>query len=159
MLTWGLHTDNLTTKLSTACYVIRSIKPLVSHKTLLLIYHSRIHTVTSYGIILWGNSCHSVHIFWTKKRVSRTTTGCGTRESCRILFKKLIILPLTSEYILSLIIFGVNNGEHFVINSEIHNINTRHCSNLHLHLENLDIYQIITVQVLRCLIVFLSTLK
>ena len=37
-LTWGVHIDNLTTKLRTACYVIRSIKPLMSHKILLLIY-------------------------------------------------------------------------------------------------------------------------
>ena len=39
-LSWRMHIDHLTTKLSTACYVIRSIKPLMSHKTLLLIYRS-----------------------------------------------------------------------------------------------------------------------
>ena len=32
-LKWGVHVDNLTTKLSTACYVIRSNKPYMSHKT------------------------------------------------------------------------------------------------------------------------------
>jgi hypothetical protein len=37
MLSSTLHTDNLTTKLSTAYYRTRSIKPLMSHKTLLLI--------------------------------------------------------------------------------------------------------------------------
>jgi len=35
-----MHIVHLTTKLSTACYVIRSIKPLMSHKTLLLVYSS-----------------------------------------------------------------------------------------------------------------------
>ena len=66
--TWGVHIDNVTTKLSTACYVIRAIKPLISHKTLLLIFHSRIHTVVSYEIILWENSWHSIHIFQIKKQ-------------------------------------------------------------------------------------------
>ena len=56
-----------------------------------------------------------------------------------MLAKKLKILPLVSQYILSLLIFVVNNQ--FLINSEIHNINTRHSSNLHLSSANLDIYQ------------------
>jgi len=41
----------------------------------------------------------------------------------------------------SLLIFVVNNRDQFLINSEIHNINTRQNSNLHLLLANLDIYQ------------------
>jgi len=62
-LSWRRHRDHLTTKKSTACYVIRSIKPLISHETLLLFYNSLFHTVRSYGIIFWGNSCHSIQIF------------------------------------------------------------------------------------------------
>jgi len=85
MLLWRMYVDHLTTKYSTACYVIRSIKPLISHKTLLLIYHSLFHTVRSYGIIFWGNSCHSIQIFQIQKRVIRIIMGCGTRDSCRIL--------------------------------------------------------------------------
>ena len=65
-LLWKIHIDNLTTKLSTACYVyvIRSVKPFMSHKTLLLIYHSHFPTVMSYGIIFLGNSCYSIQIFF-----------------------------------------------------------------------------------------------
>jgi len=46
-----------------------------------------------------------------------------------------------SHYLLSLLIFAVNNRDQFLINSEIHSINTRHSTNLHLTSENLDIYQ------------------
>ena len=63
MLSWRIHVDQLTTKLSTACYVIGSIKLLMSHKTLQLIYHFLFHTVMSYRIILWVSSCHSIQIF------------------------------------------------------------------------------------------------
>jgi len=64
-----------------------------------------------------------------------------------------------SQYILSLLLFVVNDRDQFLIISEIHTINTRHSSNLHLPLENLDIYQKCTIEVLRFLIFSLSKLK
>jgi hypothetical protein len=76
-----------------------------------------------------------------QKRVIRIITGCGNRDSCGILLKKLTSLPLMSQYILSLVIFVVNNRDKFFINSEIHNINTRHISNLHLPSANIDTYE------------------
>ena len=103
VLSWRMHIAHLTTKLSNAYYAFRSIKSLMSHKTLLLIYHSLFHTVMSYRIILWGNSCHSLHIFRIQKRVIRIIRGCGNRECCRILFKKLKVLPLMSQHILPLL--------------------------------------------------------
>jgi hypothetical protein len=76
-----------------------------------------------------------------QKRVIRIIMGCENRDFCRILFKKLTSLPLMSQYLLPLFIFVVNNRDKFLINSEIHNINTRHISNLHFSSTNLDIYQ------------------
>jgi len=67
--------------------------------------------------------------------------GRGNRESCRNLFKELKILPQMSQYILSLPTFVSNNREQYFANSEIHNINTRHTSNLHLPRAHLSIYQ------------------
>ena len=46
-----------------------------------------------------------------------------------------------SQYIFSLLTFVSNNREQYFANSEIHNINTRHNSNLHLPTAHLDIYQ------------------
>jgi hypothetical protein len=45
------------------------------------------------------------------------------------------------QCILSLLIFVVNNRVQFLISPEIHNMNTRHNSSLHLPVANLDIYQ------------------
>jgi hypothetical protein len=53
------------------------------------------------------------------------------RVSCRELFKKLNILPLYSQYILSVQLFVVNNIDEFTINSDVHSIRTRHRSDLH----------------------------
>jgi hypothetical protein len=67
--------------------------------------------------------------------------GRGNWESYRNLFKELNILTLMSQYILSLLTFVSNNSEQYFANSEIHNINTRHTSNLHLPRAHLNIYQ------------------
>jgi hypothetical protein len=65
----------------------------------------------------------------------------GNRKSCHELFKKLNILPLYLQYILSLLLFAVKNIEEFSMNSEVHTINTRHRSDLHLPSINLTKYQ------------------
>jgi len=76
-----------------------------------------------------------------QKRAIRVLMGHGNRESCKNLFKELIILPLMSQYILSLLTFVCNDKEQYFANSEIHNKNTRHTSDLHLPRKNLNIYQ------------------
>jgi hypothetical protein len=55
----------------------------------------------------------------------------NNRDSCWELFKKLNILPLHSQYILSLLLFVVKNIDEFTANSFVHSINTRHKSDLH----------------------------
>ena len=52
-------------------------------------------------------------------------------QSCRELFKTLNILPLYSQYILSLLLFVVKNLDMLQRNSMIHPFHTRHCSDLH----------------------------
>jgi hypothetical protein len=85
--------------------------------------------------------------------------GCRDRAFCRIEFKKLKMLPLMSQYMLSLFTFVVNIDQ-FLVNSEIHNINIKNSANFHLPQANLDIYQTeYTTQALKCLIFFLLTLN
>jgi hypothetical protein len=95
----------------------------------------------SYGIIFLGNSSHSIQVFRMQKKAIRIIIGHDNRESCRNSFKELNILPLMSQYILSLLSFVSYNREQYFANSEIHNINTRHTSNLHLPRAHLNIYQ------------------
>jgi hypothetical protein len=44
-----------------------------------------------------------------QKKAIRIMEGCGKRVSCRNLLKKLHILPLTSQYMLYLLTFAVQN--------------------------------------------------
>ena len=56
-------------------------------------------------------------------------------------FKKLQILPLTSQYMLSLLMFVVQNKNLFLTYNENHNLDTRQRNNLYLPQTNLTIYQ------------------
>jgi hypothetical protein len=51
--------------------------------------------------------------------------GCRSGVSCRNLFNRLEILPLASQYILSLMLFVVSNKNLYNLNSGKHNTRTR----------------------------------
>jgi hypothetical protein len=88
-------------------------KPLKSLESLKMVYFTHFHSIMSYGLIFWGNSSHSSNTFKIQKTIIRIIIGCWRRDSCRDLFKKLKILPLQSQYILSILLFVVNNKNKF----------------------------------------------
>jgi hypothetical protein len=67
--------------------------------------------------------------------------NASNRVLWRELFNKLNILPLHSQYILSLLSFVVKNKEQFISNSEVHSTNIRHRSNLYTPSTKLTKYQ------------------
>jgi hypothetical protein len=131
-LSWKGYIDWLMTRLRSATYAVRDVKPYMSLESMRMVYFSYFHSIAAHGLILWGNSHLSIRIFRLQKRVIRVITNSGSRDSCWESFKKLKILPLCSQYICPLLIFVVKNKERFVSNSEIHTINTRFNKNLHL---------------------------
>ena len=58
------------------------------------------------------------------KKAIRIITGVKPRESCKNLFRKLQILPMPCEYILSLLLLVIKCHQ-FKINSDIHSVNIR----------------------------------
>jgi hypothetical protein len=128
-------------QLGKASYVLRIIRPFMSQDALKTVYHSYLHSLVSYGIIFWGNSSYSSRIFRLQKNAVRIITRSRPRDSCRELFKHLRILPLQSQYILSVLIFVVDNKNLFYVNSEIRSINTRQNFNLYQPQANLTLYQ------------------
>jgi len=112
-LSWKDHITQLTPKLCRACYVLGCIRPFMSQDTLKSVYYSYYHSHISYRIIFCGNSSNVLHVFRLQKRAVRIITGSRPRHPCRGLFKKLRILPLQSQYILSLSLFIVNNKNLF----------------------------------------------
>jgi len=54
ILTWNNHTDQLISKLNSACYAIRAVNAMLSRKGLRMLYFSYVHSIMSYGIIFGG---------------------------------------------------------------------------------------------------------
>jgi len=120
--------------------MLRLVKPFVTN-TLKVIYYSYFHPIMTYGLIFWGNSPDSVRIFRLQKKIIRIMMGCRSTDSCKKLFLNLEILPLPSQYILSLLLFMIRNKNQFQVNFEIHQINTRQHENLHQPSVNVTKYQ------------------
>jgi hypothetical protein len=112
-LSWKTHIECIKSKLSSACYATRSVKPYVTLNTSKMIYDSYFHSVMTYGLLFWRSSPDSIKIFRLQKKIIRIMTGCRSRDSCRKLFINLEILPLPSQYIFSLIIFMIRNKNQF----------------------------------------------
>ena len=106
-VSWKVHIDQMMSKLSSICFVIWTIQAIMSQENLRMVYFAYVHSIMSYGLILWGNQPHSEKIFKIQKKVIRIITNSRARDSCRELFKKLEILPLYSLYILSLSVFVI----------------------------------------------------
>jgi len=128
-LSWRPHIARIGNKLRTACYILRILKLTLTAQNLKTIYFAYFHSIMSYGIIFWGNSTDNDVIFKLQKRAIRIMTNSSNKTSCRGLFKELVILPLCSQYILSLTLFVAKNREDFIINSDIHPYNTRFNTN------------------------------
>jgi hypothetical protein len=68
-LSWKQHIDYVIKKISIACYALRNIKYFILLDTLKLIYFVHIHSVISYGIIIWnGSSCVNKNFSYCKKK-------------------------------------------------------------------------------------------
>ena len=79
-------------------------------------------------------------ITFSYNKTSTTCFGAQPRIFCRSLFKQLQILLVPCQCIFSLMIFIINNQEHFETNSSIHNINTRNKNHLHRSNANLSCF-------------------
>ena len=67
-------------------------------------------------------------------------TGIRNRDLCKDYFKRLKILPLQSQYLLSILMFVVQNMKQFKSNTEVLTNNTKHCTDLHLQFSRLSTY-------------------
>jgi len=99
------------------CYAMSFIKPHMSPETLKILDNSNFNSIINHGLPFWGTSPNSKKIFRMQKRIVRMMMGCRKEVSCRNLFRKLKILPLMSQYILSLMMSIIKNKNQFTENS------------------------------------------
>jgi hypothetical protein len=74
-MNWRCHIEYIGSKLSTVCYMTRSIKPYTSINTMEKFYHSCFNSTIQYGLPFWGNSPQSIKIFRIQKNIIRIMIG------------------------------------------------------------------------------------
>jgi hypothetical protein len=78
-------------KLSRACYAVRSLLNVSNIDILKLTYFAYFYSLIKYGIIFWGDSSDSKKVFTLQKKTVRIMVGVKPQHPCRELFKKLQI--------------------------------------------------------------------
>ena len=71
----------------------------------------------------------------------RVMSGLGPRSSCRSLYRKLNILPIACQYILSSMLFIVDNQKDFLTNAYANSLDTRNKNCLYLPVLSLSCVQ------------------
>ena len=84
---------------------------------------------------------NNLRVVCIQKRIIRILCNKSKHDTCRHHFKQLQILALSSQDIYSILIFVVKKRDLFLLNSEIHNLNTRDNYNLHLPSTNFTMIQ------------------
>ena len=107
-MNWKNHVEQVLPKLSAACFSIRLIHTL-NPDTLRMVYFAYFHSVLQFGIIFLGNSKHMHQVFKLQKRTVRVMSCVVPKFSCRSLCRKLNILPIACQCILSLMLFIMDN--------------------------------------------------
>ena len=100
-------------------------------------YFGYVHSILSYGIIIWGSSSKTGQVLKLQKRILKIMKQVPIRSNSKEIFKELEILPVPCIYILETVCFIHQNMMLFKSNSDYHNYNTRTSSNIHLNYHRL----------------------
>ena len=103
-LTFHNHIKQLATKLSKSVGIICKVKPFLSTKTLLLLYHSLFQSHLLYGLILWGSTFKSYlkKLTSLQNKIVKIIGGGRWQERATPYYHKLKILKLQDLFQLEL---------------------------------------------------------
>lgn len=136
-LTWESHIQHLTQKLSRLCYAFRVLSKVSPLELMKSVYFGYVHSVLSYGIIVWGLSSKTTQLFRLQKRILKIIKQVPIRTESKKIFEELKILPFPCIYILEMVSFIHRNIKSFKMNSDFHEYNTRSANDIHLNYHRL----------------------
>lgn len=98
-LKWLCHVDHVCSRVSSMCYALKRLRHYVSVDVLRSYYFAVVHSVMSYGIVVWGSSRGLERVFKLQKRALRFMVGVTSRTSCKNLFRQQKIMTIPGVYI------------------------------------------------------------
>lgn len=136
------HCGGLMTKLDSACYMLRSLRGILTIPQLLSLYHAYVESRLRYGVAFWGLSAGAADVFIRQKRILRTMAGISdSTYSCRGLFKFFRVLTLSGLFILTLSLKIYKKRESLLTGSDIHAYDTRRKQQLRCPFSRLNVTQ------------------
>jgi len=142
-LQWTEHLKTVKAKMSSALYVLNTVKNILGKEHLKTLYYSMMQPYIDYGIILWGTSMRKnlqpLNII--QKKAIRTLSGREYNAHTPPLFEMLNILTIEKVYNLNTLKFMFNYHHNtlpeglkniFTNNTSIHSHNTRRSNNPHI---------------------------
>lgn len=124
-LTFNEHCAALVKKINSKCYQMRNLRTVLDIGGLMGCYHASVHSILSYGILVWGSSPSVREVFLAQKRVIRCCARVGSRHSCRDLFRTFGVLPLPCVYIRELVSYVYQRRSDFGERGSVHSYATR----------------------------------
>jgi hypothetical protein len=98
-LNWTPHCNEVTSRIRSVIFLIRSLFGCVSPEILKLVYYAHVFSHIQYSILFWGMSPQAKHIFVLQKQAIRAMYGLRYNEHCSELFLHNKILTVPSIYI------------------------------------------------------------
>ena len=144
-ISWSKHIEDVCKKISRAIGVLSRLRHILPLNVLIKLYNTLILPYISYFTIVWGNCSNSLinKVFILQKRAIRVITSSPPRTSSKPLFKQYNILSIHDIFKLQIASFMYMYFNHqlptlfsnlFTLNSNYHNYNTRHQSDIRIPL-------------------------
>lgn len=127
-LNWQSHINHVSSLLSSRLFLLRRLRKEVSPPVLKNAYYGLIHSILSYGVLLWGHTSDAQKLFIIQKNAIRLLSNAVPRDHAKPLFVNLNILTLPSLFILRSLLNVRNNLTDY--QTYTHNYKTRNKDNL-----------------------------
>ena len=150
-LKWDAHVNFIQKKLSSALYVLRASRKMLSYSNLRILYHALFEPHLKYGMLLWSNtSCGNKNLlFKCQKKALRVITNARYNDHTDSLFKKCKIMKLDDmitmsnlelmyKFVQNVLPPGVSSL--FSPNAVIHQYNTRQRNIPHTNAHSTSIF-------------------
>ena len=124
-LTWDIHGEEVSNKISKNIFLLRNLKKHVSIDVFRTAYFSLCQSHLMYGLLLWGHSSCRHRLFRLQRKAVRIVANIGYRDECRSCFISMKILTLPCIYILTCILHLKKNAHSYLFHGEIYRYDTR----------------------------------
>jgi hypothetical protein len=140
-LKWNVQVKQLCSKLGKVCYVIKSLKEVMSPYIIRCIYYAHFQALLTCDIIFLDGDNDRNNIFKLQKRVIRIISGVSKHTSCRQIFTDYNILTVTCLYILEIACYIKKYRDSPEQNVKFHNYNTRRKLYLHVQFCSTELFK------------------